>query len=432
MPKLPKDFYSSDAYAGKMIQYLKERTDEQKKKPFFCYLPFSAPHWPLQAPKESMDKYRGVYDDGPEALRSKRLERLKKLGLVDANVKPHDLVSAPQESGDWSKMTPDEQAKSARSMEAYAGMVDRIDENVGRVLDYLKMTGEYDNTYIMFMSDNGAEGASYEADDVIRGDIMDHIHKYYDNSLENIGRYNSFVWYGNRWAQAATAPSRLYKQFSTQGGCRVPLVLKPAKTSSASNHNNKSQFHFGEITDAFCTGMDLVPTILEYAGLQHPSTYQGRPVERVRGKSWRPFLDSASESRNVYAIHGRDTVTGWELGGTAGLRRGQYKITFVPKPHGPQVWELFDIEKDPGETTDISKDHPNEFEQLLALWKEYQKDVGVVGLRGEYGDGSDNPLKDRFEDTGEWTRFIGKQSIPDEIREQSGLVAVPQKPVKSK
>ena len=428
--KLPKGFYSSDQYASKMIEYLKERSDDEKKKPFFCYLPFSAPHWPLQAPKKNMDRYRGIYDNGPEALRLKRLERLKSLGLVDKNVVPHDFVSAPKEPAEWSKMSPDEQAKSARSMEAYAGMVDRMDENIGRVLDYLKSTGEYDDTYIFFMSDNGAEGASYEAADAIREDIIEHIHKYYDNSLENIGRYNSFVWYGNRWAQAATAPSRLYKQFSTQGGCRVPLVLKPAATSS----NSRSENHLGQITDAFCTGMDIVPTLLEYAGLQHPAIYQGRSMERVRGKSWKFFIDSATvrQQDEIYSIHGKDTVTGWELGGTAGLRRGRYKITFVPKPHGPQVWELFDIEKDPGETTDLSTEKPEEFEELLVLWKQYQEDVGVVGLRGEYGDGSDNPLKDAFEDTGDWTRFIGKPSIPDEIRIESGLVAVPQRPVQSK
>ena len=417
--RLPEDFYSSDFYASKMIQYLEERSTDEREKPFLCYLPFSAPHWPLQAPKESMDKYKGIYSDGPEVLRLRRLERLKALGMMDRNVVPHEIVTAPREQGEWSTMTADEQVKSARSMEAYAGMVDRMDENIGRVLDYLKSTGEYDNTYIFFMSDNGAEGASYEARDVIREDIITHIHKYYDNSLDNIGRYNSFVWYGNRWAQAATAPSRLYKMFSTQGGCRVPLILKPAVTSS----DGIDERGGSKITDAFCTAMDIVPTLLEYADLKHPSTYKGRPVESVRGKSWNAFLESASNSKqnDLWPIHTEETATGFEVAGSGALRRGRYKITFVPKPHGPQRWELFDILQDPGETNDISEEYPKEFERMLLLWSQYKEEVGVVGVRGEYGDGSDNSAKDDFEDIGKWTRFIGKKNIPQAVRDRSGL-----------
>lgn len=416
--KLPEDFYSSDFYATKLIEYLEERSEDEKEKPFFCYLPFSAPHWPLQAPKESMDKYKGMYSDGPEALRLRRLERLRELGMMDENVVPHEIVTAPREQGEWSAITSEEQAKSARSMEAYAGMVDRMDENIGQVLDYLKSTGEYDNTYIFFMSDNGAEGASYEARDVIREDVLNHIYKYYENSLDNIGRYNSFVWYGNRWAQAATAPSRLYKMFSTQGGCRVPLVLKPAIHSSNKTDNRESG-----ITNAFCTAMDIVPTLLEYAGIQHPTTYKNKPVEPVRGNSWKPFLESNPQRNHddTWTIHGEETVTGFEVAGSGALRKGQYKITFVPKPHGPQRWELFDIIQDPGETNDISKESPEMFEELLGLWDQYKEDVGVVGVRGEYGDGSDNPVKDEFEDTGKWIRFMGKKDIPQAISERSGL-----------
>ena len=413
VPKLPDDWYSSDGYATKMIQYLRERSSSEKETPFFAYLPFSAPHWPLQAPKESMDKYKGIYADGPEALRLRRLERLKELGIVGGDVVPHDVVTGPREQGEWTTLTEDERAKSARSMEAYAGMVDRMDENIGRVLNYLKRTGEYDNTYIFFMSDNGAEGASYEARDMIRDDILNHIYKYYDNSLENIGRRNSYVWYGNRWAQAATAPSRLYKMFSTQGGCRVPLVLKPAVRAG-----DQAMVGGNRLTDAFCTVMDIVPTVLEYANLEHPTIYKGRLVAPVRGKSWKAFLDASAAGKqpSLWDIHGEDHVTGFECAGSGALRRGRYKITYVPKPHGPQRWELFDIIQDPGETNDITEDNPKEFGELLVLWAQYAEEVGVVGLRGEYGDGSDNPVKDEFEDIGKWTRFIGKKDVPDAIR----------------
>ena len=407
--KLPEGFYSSDFYATKMVDYLDGRSSAEEEKPFFAYLPFSAPHWPLMAPKESMDKYRGMYADGPGALRLRRLERLKDLGLVDRDVVPHKVVTGPGEPLEWEDMTEGERAKSARAMEAYAGMVDRMDENIGRVLDYLRATGEYDNTYIFFMSDNGAEGASYEARDLIRESVLGHIHKYYDNSLENIGRYNSFVWYGGRWAQAATAPSRLYKMFSTQGGCRVPLVVKPS-----TNPNRERDPGGNKVTDAFCTVMDIVPTLLEYAGLTHPPTYKGRAVAPVRGRSWKTFLDAyASETQgSQWDIHGEDHPTGFEVAGSGALRKGRYKITYVPLPHGPQRWELFDILQDPGETKDISEENPGVFQELLALWAKYKEEVGVVGLRGEVGDGSDNPVKDEFEDTGKWIRFIGKEDRP--------------------
>jgi arylsulfatase A-like enzyme len=413
---LPEDFYSSDFYGDKLVQYLKEHQEKHQEKPFFAYLPFSAPHWPLQAPKEVMDKYKGVYDDGPDALRLKRLQRLKDLGMVDPAVKPHEIVAVEGEEKPWDQLTADERAMSSRSMEAYAGMVERLDWNVGKVLDYLKETGQYENTLIYFMSDNGAEGASYEAAPIVGDEILKHIDKYYNNSIDNIGRKDSFVWYGTRWAQAGTAPSRLYKMFSTQGGCRVPLVVKPIK------HGNSSEG--GKIADAFCTAMDLVPTMLEYSGLKHPgTTYKGRQVEPVRGKSWKPFLDAAlakSPGKSPFEIHGEDRAFGFEMCGSGGLHKGRFKITYVPFPKGPQKWELFDIINDPGETTDISQEKPEVFNELLQHWAQYVQEVGVVGLAGDlpHGDigGHTQAVKDEFTDTGRWIRFIGKDDVPERFR----------------
>lgn len=413
---LPPNFYSSDHYATNMIDFLSERNDEDRSKPFFAYLPFSAPHWPLQAPKASMDKYRGLYDDGPEALRQRRLARLKELDMIAPDVVPHSVVTVDGEPVEWEDMGEEERAKSARSMEAFAGMVDRMDENIGRVLDYLKETGEYDNTIICFMSDNGAEGASYEATPLVGEKVVEHIQKYYDNSLENIGRKDSFVWYGSRWAQAATAPSRLYKMFSTEGGCRVPLVVKPVA--------NERLMEGGRIVDSFCTVMDIVPTLLDYAGLTHPGTeYHGRKIAPVRGVSWKPFLDamaaSNSASSGMLAIHGEDKAFGWEIAGSGALRKGRYKITYVPLPRGPQRWELFDIIDDPGETNDLSGSMPEVFNEMLKLWSVYAEEVGVVGLAGEWkNEHFIEGVKDEFEDTGRWIRFIGKKNVPAEIADK--------------
>ncbi|KFY86233.1 hypothetical protein V500_07767 [Pseudogymnoascus sp. VKM F-4518 (FW-2643)] len=414
---LPEDFYSSEFYASKMIKFLSERSGEDAEKPFFAYLPFSAPHWPLQAPKAAMDKYKGLYAAGPEALRLQRLENLKKLGLIPQDVMPHPVVTTTDEPQEWESMNGEDRAKSARAMEAFAGMVDSMDENIGRVINFLKSIGEYDNTFILFMSDNGAEGASYEAQPIIGGDVVAHINRYYNNSLENIGRSDSFVWYGSRWAQAATAPSRLYKMFSTQGGCRVPLVMKPVSQGGRSDATLG-----GRTTDTFCTVMDIVPTILELADISHPGrSYRGKEIAPLRGSSWVPYLSSISGCRagspklKTQHIHDDQKVTGWEICGSGAIRRGRYKITYVPYPKGPQRWELFDIVNDPGEVYDISTEKPDLFKELLGLWDVYKTEVGVVGLAGELP--ARGTAVDEFEDTGKWIRFIGKSNAPFQVGE---------------
>lgn len=195
---IPDDFYSSDGFTDKLLEFLDEGDDG---RPFFAYLPFSAPHWPLQAPAEIVEKYRGRYDAGPDALRQERLTRLRELGLIEGDVTPHPVVPLTAE---WEALTDEERVRSARTMEVYAAMVDRMDWNVGRVLEKLEAKGVLDNTVILFLSDNGAEGAQLEALPVFGPDLNQVIADYYDNSLENIGRGNSYVWYGPRWAQAGT------------------------------------------------------------------------------------------------------------------------------------------------------------------------------------------------------------------------------------
>ena len=157
---LPEDWYSSNGYGDRMLQYLTEWKDRGDERPFFAYFPFSAPHWPLQAPKEYVERYKGVYDDGPEVLRQRRLANLVKLGMISKDTVPHPVVA--DEVAGWDEMTEEERKLSCRAMESYAGMVECLDHNIGRVVDYLKEIGELDSTYIMFMSDNGAEGAAYE------------------------------------------------------------------------------------------------------------------------------------------------------------------------------------------------------------------------------------------------------------------------------
>jgi arylsulfatase len=259
-------------------------------------------------------------------------------------------------------------------MEVYAAMVQHMDAQIGRVIDYLRSTEELDNTLVLFMSDNGAEGLLLEAIPVINENIFDHIEKYYDNSLDNIGNYNSYAWYGPHWASAATAPSRLYKAFTSEGGIRVPLIIRyPPLTSKRP----------GGIDHAFSTVMDIAPTLVELAGTTHPgSTYKSRPVVPIRGKSWVSHL---AHPETHSAIHDEETVTGWELFDRQALRKGKWKAVLIPGPYGPGYWQFYDLDADPGETNDLGKIEPQKLQELLKHWDEYVKEVGVAGAAPQYG-----------------------------------------------
>ncbi|KAJ3496911.1 hypothetical protein NLG97_g2314 [Lecanicillium saksenae] len=381
--KLPEGWYSSNGYGDILLRYLRDWQAAKSgaledDRPFFAYYAFTAPHWPLQAPQEYVDHYRGVYDHGPDALRHQRLERLKEAGLVDKDVQAHPVVANGAPS--WEEMSAEQRALSARSMEVYAGMVECMDYNVGKVVDYLQDIGELDNTFVMFLSDNGAEGAAFEAHPAFQGGPMEHLQKYYNNSLENIGKFDSFAWYGPRWAQAATAPMKLYKAFTTEGGIRVPLVAKFPKSYTNIEPANGT-------TDIFSTIMDIAPTCLEMAGVSHPApSYKGREIVGMRGKSMVPWLKGESKT-----VHGNDFVEGWEMCGRAAVRKGYWKAVFLPamgktSAAGSDRWELFNLEKDQGETKDLSKDHPEILAELLQLWDKYVLDTGVVPFSPALGD----------------------------------------------
>ncbi|KAF7524186.1 hypothetical protein PCG10_005878 [Penicillium crustosum] len=384
----PEGFYSTDYYTNQLVKYFEERTEDEKSKPFFSFLPYTAPHWPLQCSRAQRDKYKGVYDDGPYALRERRLEKLVELGIIDEATVPHKVETGKVGAEEWDSFTPEEKKLSIRAMETYAGMVDSIDVNIGKVIEYLKITGEYDNTFVVFMSDNGAEGAALEAAPVLGADIKSAIHKYYDNSYENIGAYNSYTWLGPLWAQASTAPSRLFKCFPSQGGILVPCVIKPPASSFP-------QLSPGSLSRSFTTVMDFVPTFLDLAGVSLPppvtngtramTKFRDRDVHAIRGTSWVPFFDRGeSVEDNVnWAIHSSSEPIGWELSARGALRKGDWKIVHFAKAQGgagegDDGWELFNISQDPGETNDLAQEEPEKFRELLDCWDEYVVECGIV------------------------------------------------------
>ncbi|MCC7412287.1 MAG: arylsulfatase [Gammaproteobacteria bacterium] len=353
--ELPADFYSTRYYAERMIEYLK--ADAGDGRPFFAYLAFTAPHWPLQAPEDSVAKYAGRYDAGYDALHAERIARMKSLGLVATDIEP--FPRQPNEKS-WTDLNKEERRREARLMEIYAAMVDDLDVYTGRVIDYLKQTGRYDNTFIFFMSDNGAEGHHLDRE---WGVLRDWVAKCCDNSYKNMGKANSYLWYGPNWARAGTGPFRLFKGFTTEGGIRVPAFAHyPARIAG------------GRRSTGFASVMDVMPTVLELAGVKHPGgRYRGREVLPMQGKSMLSALDGTAAS-----VHGEDYWMGWELFGKRAIRKGDWKLVWTPAPYGPDGWELFDLHTDPAELRDVAAGNPERVAELRALWDRYVTDDGII------------------------------------------------------
>ncbi|MDB5726207.1 MAG: arylsulfatase [Novosphingobium sp.] len=339
---LPADFYSSDFFAAQFIDQLSaSRRGPDGAKPFFGYLAFTAPHAPLQAPPETIAKYAGRYDAGYDVLRETRLKRQRELGLVDPAVQPHH----PVDTVPWASLTPAQKQASARKMEIYAAMVDRLDQAVGRVVAALKASGEYDNTVIFFLSDNGAEAR----DVPVPGAPLP--------ALATLGTAKSYVNYGAGWAQAGTTPSWRFKTFATEGGIHTPAFV----SGGAVGHPG--------ISAAYTHVSDIVPTVLDLAHVAvTPKRFQGRTVQPLDGLSWRHLLESGA------AVYPASKAVGSELFGSRSLRQGDWKITDI----SDGTWHLFDIARDPGETRDLSAQEPARKAALITAWEAYALDVGVV------------------------------------------------------
>jgi len=350
---LPDDFYSSNFYTDRLIEYIGGGLDEDR--PFFVYAAYTSPHWPLQVPDHELDRYRGIYDSGWDELRVSRLSNVKKLGIVDSDMHlPPRLSWVPA----WHSLSGEEQRREARKMELFAAMVENLDENVGRLIDFLKEKGEYENTFILFFSDNGAEGNPIQN---LAG--RDWLARRFDNSLENMGRRDSYVFYGPGWAQATTAPFRLFKTFPAEGGIRVPAIVRYAGLGLSSPRDA-----------TFVSVMDVAPTLLELAGTSHPGNhYEGRQVRPMKGVSILPFLEGASE-----AVHEADYVMGWELFGRRALRKGDWKLLWLGEIYGDSQWALYNLAEDPAELMDLSNSHPEKLKELLEDWEAYVGENGVI------------------------------------------------------
>jgi arylsulfatase len=353
---LPDDFYSTKYYTDILLEWLKR--DHTDGKPFFAYLSYTAPHDPLHAPKEYVEKYKGKYDEGWDVLRVKRAEALKDLGII-----PRDAKSFPRLANvkAWEQMSPEERTMATRDMEVYAAMVDYMDEQIKRVFDYLKAIGEYDNTLILFFSDNGANGHPHTA---YPGQTDEYLSSF-DNSLENRGLINSYIDMGPGWAQASMAPSRMFKAFPTQGGIVSPLLVKtPGRMGNA-----------GSMNHAFLHVQDIMPTLLDLADVDHTESFDGRKVRPMQGRSVLDIFEGKAPRHATEA--GR---VGYELFGLKAFIDGDWKILWMPKPFGKGDWELFNLKRDPGELNDLSQQYPDKRRDMIALWEQYKVDNGVLDI----------------------------------------------------
>jgi arylsulfatase len=353
LKSLPGDFYSSRSYADFLMEAIRENRGDGK--PFLAYLAFTAVHDPVQVPEPWLSRYRGQYDGGYEALKASRWEAAKRVGVVPESA---ELAARHPMIEPWEDLTDEERAVEARGMEVYAGMLEAMDYHYGRVVDFLKDIGEYENTVVIFFSDNGAN--PWYSDEY-PGSGEKEFREKFDNSLENIGNPRSNYSYGMGFASGSGGPLDKFKMTVGEGGIRSPLLI--------SGPNIKG----GRQVGSFAYVTDIMPTILELAGLDHPAEFRGRKIEPMSGRSMRGLLDGTKE-----AIYGSKEFVGGEMGGGKWMRQGDFKAVMVPPPYGTGVWQLFDVAEDPGEAKDLSKSMPDRLEVLKAAWDRYAKDVGVV------------------------------------------------------
>lgn len=339
-------FHSSIDYTAAIIDNIEEHRGDGK--PFFAYLALQAPHDPFQPPLEWRDRYRGRYDQGYDVTRAERIGRMKALGILDkeATVFPR-LPTIPA----WDDLPNREKQESARQMELYAAMLGHMDASIGGLIEYLKTTGLYDDTLVIFLSDNGPEG-----------NLMQMGPPWDNSRFEDWGNEGTFIQYGPAWAQVSAGPFRMFKGFLSEGGIRSPMIVAGKGVTGS-----------GRISDALAHITDVPATILDVAGVPHPETFDDKPVAPLQGVSLVPVLVNTSEAVRTPA----DWI-GWELFGLRAVRMDDWKLLSMCKPFGSGEWQLYDLKSDPGETRDLAAEEPEITAQLIGHWDEYVQRNNVI------------------------------------------------------
>jgi arylsulfatase len=356
-------YYSSTAIADHAIRCLKEHAAKYPNQPFFEFLAFTAPHFPLHAPAEDVARYRGKYLVGWDALRDARWRRLQELKIGGAALSaverslgpPYAFPDALKKLGPnelnlplpWKDLSPAQRAFQADKMAVHAAMVDCMDREIGRVLDQLRAMGALENTLIFFLSDNGAS-----AEIMVRGDGHD--------PAAACGTGATFLCIGPGWSTMCNTPFRRHKTWVHEGGIATPLIVHWPRGIAA----------WGELRHTPGHIIDLVPTVLEAAGGNRPEAWAGRPVPPAPGKSLAPLF---AKDGTV----GHDSLW-WLHEGNRALRVGNWKIVAAGKD---SPWELYDLSSDRSETDDLAKAQPERVRELAAVWRKQFEEYGALAAK---------------------------------------------------
>jgi arylsulfatase len=318
-----------------------------------------------------------MYDEGWHAIRMARLEKQKKLGITSQEAvlnTSNDATSAPYwKIPAWDSLSEEEKRFYARSMEVYAGMADNMDQNIGKLITYLKEIGEYENTLIVFLSDNGSDPSKQPFFPGFKAWYEKH-YEYtyiedYKGDFSNMGQKGTYTDFGPGWAAVSNTPNSYYKSFSTEGGLRVPFVASfPGVIPQ------------GKKSNTFAFIKDLAPTILEVAGVEYKGdTYNGKAVNPITGTSMLDTLKGESDK-----VHPEAETIGYELAGSSAMFKGKYKMVMNLPPKGTGKWELYDIETDPGEMKNLVEEMPELAAELKSAYEKYEKENGVVPVPEGY------------------------------------------------
>lgn len=360
---VPKDFYITDALSDRAVSDIEELAKDDQ--PFFLYLAYTAPHWPLHAPESAIAKYRGRYDGGWEKLQEERYARQVKLGLIDPKVTPKTSLTgdwAPHPAKPWTELSAAERAHQSEKMAVHAAMIDVMDHGIGRVIAALKRAGEYENTVIVFVSDNGAspetmDGEGYQPGYDRQSETRDGRKIHYGAHQPTLGSDTSMAGIGPYWANAANTPWRYWKAEAYDGGIHTPMVVSWPK-----GMKRKS----GTRVDTLGHVMDIAPTFYELANVK-PRTSGQPPID---GISLAPVLAGKQVSRSEPLF--------FEHEGSRAVILGDWKLVArAPGPRSPVYapWALYNLKQDRSETRDLIEKEPKHAARLIKLWNEWSTNV---------------------------------------------------------
>ena len=371
----PEGVYSGELYTNHMLNFIKE--GHAKNKPWFAYMAFTTAHFPIQAPADMIEKnYQKYLDLGYAGLKKSRYESLKAKGLItETAIEPtfNDITFK------WESLSKEEQKIQAKVMATYAAMIEDQDNRTGQILDYLKESGQLDNTLVVYLTDNGPEGFEASHPKTGNPEMAKWIETQFDQSFEAVGTAESEQTIGVSWANAATGGLQWWKWFIGEGGIRVPMMIVPPGAFSEGNSRS------GQISNAVISVKDLPMTILDYAGVKHPQTmYKEREVTAPSGITARPFLEGTSD-----VVRTEKDWYAFELFGNGYLMQGDYKVMKVRKGmFGDGEWHLFNVVADPSEMKPLESEMPEKFEAMKALYAGYAEVNNIMEV-----DEAWNPFK---------------------------------------